>query len=155
MTQIIWSDRIWQAAREADHGLTSDISTWSEYHHPTGCASDTCRHRDHVHLSLSVAGGAEQTTWWTYVPPPAPAPTPDPVPAADAPAPAPETPEATTPAPPTAVTSATAPPATRDPADPPAASRRAKASLETRADRELHVLEELVEAWRAALDGED
>lgn len=50
---IIWDARIW-IANEADLG-------WQPY----ACSGVTLCHQDHVHLSLTQAGGAKQTSYWT------------------------------------------------------------------------------------------
>ena len=59
---VIWNDRIWSAG-QAEEG-------WRPYTHyacPGGASacSPTLRHLDHIHLSLSHAGAAKTTTFWT------------------------------------------------------------------------------------------
>jgi peptidoglycan hydrolase-like protein with peptidoglycan-binding domain len=57
---VIWDDKIWGSYRAGDG--------WRPY---STCASrpqpayDTVCHRDHVHISLSWAGGAGRTSFWT------------------------------------------------------------------------------------------
>lgn len=57
---VIWNDRIWGSYASADG--------WRAY---SSCAAhpepawDTSCHRDHVHLSLSWAGAAGRTSFWT------------------------------------------------------------------------------------------
>jgi hypothetical protein len=150
VTEIIWADHIWQAARDRDHGLTADISTWGPYRHPTGCGSDTCRHRDHVHLSVSELGGAEQTSWWTFVtPPPAPAPVPPPAPApTPAPEPAPAVPAPAEAAP---VPAEAAPAPAPETVTPPAPAQETESPV-ARAKEELSTIGDVLITWFHAMD---
>ena len=57
---IIWNNKIW-GAYSADRG-------WREYSscadHP-GKSYDTSCHRDHMHISLSLAGATGRTSFWS------------------------------------------------------------------------------------------
>jgi len=50
---LVWDSRIW-VANEADRG-------WQPY----PCSGVTLCHQDHIHISLSQAGAAKQTSYWT------------------------------------------------------------------------------------------
>ena len=88
---LIWNDHIYSASRgfaKRDY-LSSGCRTKKK-------CSVTLRHRNHVHISLSRAGGRGDTSWYhrndprpAPTPTPTPEPTPDPVPT---PEPAPELP---------------------------------------------------------------
>ncbi|GAA1921648.1 hypothetical protein GCM10009737_23920 [Nocardioides lentus] len=54
---IIWDDRIW---RSYDRFAVDDYRPCDR---PADC-SKTARHRDHVHVSLSRAGGRGDTSWY-------------------------------------------------------------------------------------------
>lgn len=63
---IVWADRMWR-------GYGSRAGTWSEYDsclQPAQAAStyDTTCHRDHVHVSLTPAGAAARTSFYTARP---------------------------------------------------------------------------------------
>ncbi len=72
---LIWNDRIYASYRhfEPRPYLNPGCSS-------TRTCSDTLRHRDHVHISLSRAGGRGATSWY-HRNDPAPTPTPSPEPA--------------------------------------------------------------------------
>ena len=57
ITQIIWNDRIWN----------SSVRQWRPYNAVKNCGSytDRCRHRNHIHFSLSADGAHQRTSWWT------------------------------------------------------------------------------------------
>ncbi len=57
ITQIIWNDRIWN----------SSVREWRHYDAVKNCGSytDRCRHRTHIHFSLSADGAHQRTSWWT------------------------------------------------------------------------------------------
>ncbi len=57
---LIWDDRIWGSYRAGDGWRP--YSTCARRPEP---ASDTACHRDHVHISLSWAGGSGRTSFWT------------------------------------------------------------------------------------------
>ena len=56
---VIWNDRVWSAWRtyEADDYLSSSCKTKKK-------CSKTLRHRDHVHVSQTRAGGRGRTSWF-------------------------------------------------------------------------------------------
>ncbi len=56
ITQIIWNDRIWN----------SSVRQWRHYDAVKNCGSytDRCRHRNHIHFSLSADGAYQRTSWW-------------------------------------------------------------------------------------------
>lgn len=54
---FIWDDHIWRAY----DGFKRDVYTWCK---PVSDCDKTSRHRDHVHISLSRAGAAAQTTFY-------------------------------------------------------------------------------------------
>jgi hypothetical protein len=57
---VIWNDKIWGAYRSSEGWRP--YSTCATRPQP---ASDTACHRDHVHISLSWAGAAGRTSFWT------------------------------------------------------------------------------------------
>ena len=56
IVQIIWNDEIWNASKRE----------WRHYDAKRNCGStsDTCRHRDHMHFTLSADGAYQRTSWW-------------------------------------------------------------------------------------------
>ena len=93
---LIWNDHIYSSS----HHFTKRVYLNAGCKTRKKC-SQTLRHRDHVHISLTRRGGMGLTSWYTKKAPtsaPKPAPAPKPVPAPKpAPAPAPKpapTPEA-------------------------------------------------------------
>jgi hypothetical protein len=54
---IIWDDRIWRSYDEFAVGAYTPCK-------PVTDCSKTARHRDHVHVSLSRAGGRGDTSWY-------------------------------------------------------------------------------------------
>ena len=59
---VIWNDGMYSAypSGGADHFERRDYGC--------GCGSKTARHRDHVHVSLSLRGGRGLTSWYTEEP---------------------------------------------------------------------------------------
>ena len=60
---VIWNDRIWSAER-ADEGWRPYLH-WNCVSGGAAACSPTLRHLDHIHLSLSPAGAAKRTSFWT------------------------------------------------------------------------------------------
>ena len=91
---LIWNDHIYASYR----GFAKRDYTHSSCRKKKAKCSATLRHRNHVHISLSRAGGAGETSWYhrddpTWQPPGTPTPTTPPTP------PAPTDPTPTVPAP--------------------------------------------------------
>jgi hypothetical protein len=59
---VIWDDGMYSAYRSsgADH--------FERRTYGCRCGSKTARHRDHVHISLSMKGGRARTSWYTESP---------------------------------------------------------------------------------------
>jgi hypothetical protein len=59
---VIWNDGMYSAYRSsgADH--------FERRAYGCRCGSKTARHRDHVHISLSLKGGRARTSWYTEGP---------------------------------------------------------------------------------------
>lgn len=58
---VIWNDKMYASYRQ--FAATAYVSS-SCRGKPLSRCSATLRHRDHVHVSLSVAGGAGRTSWY-------------------------------------------------------------------------------------------
>jgi hypothetical protein len=59
---LIWDDGMYSAYR------TSGADHFERRDYGCTCGSKTARHRDHVHISLSLPGGRARTSWYTESP---------------------------------------------------------------------------------------
>lgn len=65
IVEIIWNDRIWTTAMDSANP-TPKTRQWRD-HRAADCPEDgeTACHYNHIHFTLSKAGAAQDTTYWT------------------------------------------------------------------------------------------